>query len=172
MLNMDDSYVVRRAGAADLSAVIEVLAEGAVAAPSSPAEESPVAVTDRQSDAWARMMATPGMTVYLAEQNGCSVGTASMLVMPHLTYDCRPSAFLEAVVVKYAHRRRGVAAMLVQEALTDARTASCLKVQLLSHKRHAEDGAHQLYLSAGFRPEAEGFRLYLDPWHIPAAEGS
>jgi hypothetical protein len=36
-------------------------------------------------------------------------------------------------------------------------------VQLLSHKRHAVDGAHGLYLGLGFDAEAEGFRLYLRP---------
>lgn len=51
----------------------------------------------------------------------------------------------------------------MQRALNDARAASCRKVQLLSHKRHADDGAHQLYCSLGFTAEAEGFRLYLDP---------
>jgi hypothetical protein len=34
-------------------------------------------------------------------------------------------------------------------------------VQLLSHKRHATDGAHELYTKLGFDAEAEGFRLYL-----------
>ena len=36
------------------------------------------------------------------------------------------------------------------------------KVQLLTHKRHATDGAHALYESMGFEAEAEGFRLYLN----------
>ncbi|MEU4621852.1 GNAT family N-acetyltransferase [Actinoplanes sp. NPDC023801] len=169
MTDADDGYVVRRATPADLDAVSEVLAEGRVTAPPATGGE-PAVRTERQTTAWAQMMATPAMTVYLAEQNGQPVGTATLLVMPHLTYDCRPSAFLEAVVVRYAHRRRGVAAMLLRHALADARAASCLKVQLLSHKRHAEDGAHRLYLSAGFRPEAEGFRLYLDAWDIPGTD--
>ena len=43
------------------------------------------------------------------------------------------------------------------------RAASCRKIQLLSHKRHSNDGAHHLYQALGFAPEAEGFRLYLDP---------
>jgi GNAT superfamily N-acetyltransferase len=116
---------------------------------------------------WNRMLATPGLTVYVADVAGKAVGTAAMQVMPHLTYNCRPTAFLEAVVVKYAYRRRGIGGLLLQRALDDARDASCLKVQLLSHKRHAGDGAHELYRSFGFASEAEGFRLYLDPW--PAA---
>ena len=112
---------------------------------------------------WERVLATADLTVYLAETGAEAVGTASMLLMPHLTYDCRPTAFIEAVIVKYAHRRRGVATLLLQQALKDARAASCRKVQLLSHKRHASDGAHDLYRAMGFMPEAEGFRLYLVP---------
>jgi GNAT superfamily N-acetyltransferase len=162
----NDGYQVRRAATQDLRSVLEVLAEGRDAPPLGTGGLAGE-VSDRQVIAWERMMGTPGMTVYLAGREGQPVGTASMLLMPHVTYDCRPTAFLEAVVVKYAHRRRGVARLLVQQALTDARAASCLKVQLLSHKRHAADGAHQLYLSAGFRAEAEGFRLYLDSWDVP-----
>jgi ribosomal protein S18 acetylase RimI-like enzyme len=71
-----------------------------------------------------------------------------MMLMPHVTYDCQPTAFIEAVVVRYAHRRRGVATLLLL---------------LLSHKRHSNDDAHHLYQALGFAPEAEGFRLYLDP---------
>jgi GNAT superfamily N-acetyltransferase len=63
-----------------------------------------------------------------------------MMLMPHVTYDCQPTAFIEAVVVRYARRRRGVATLL-----------------LLSHKRHSNDGAHHLYQALGFAPEAEGF---------------
>jgi GNAT superfamily N-acetyltransferase len=83
--------------------------------------------------------------------------------MPNLGYDCHPSARVEAMVVGERHRRGGVGRMLVARLLGDARAVSCRKVQLLSHKRHADDGAHAFYRSLGFTPEAEGFRLYLDP---------
>ena len=111
---------------------------------------------------WDRVQASPDVTVYLAaDPAGGPVGTACLSILPNITYDCRPTAFIEAVVVAYAHRRRGVAALLLEHVLTDSRAAGCHKVQLLSHKRHARDGAHALYASAGFSPEAEGFRLYL-----------
>jgi len=83
-----------------------------------------------------------------------------MLLMSHLTFDCQPTAFIEAVVIRYAHRRRGVATLLLRQALQDAHAASCRKIQLLAHKRHSNDGAHHLYRAMGFTPEAEGFRLY------------
>jgi|SRR5450631_817026 GNAT superfamily N-acetyltransferase len=111
--------------------------------------------------AWERMMATEDLTVYVAERDGEVVGTCCLLVMPNLTYDCHPTAYVEAVVVAEAHRRRGVARMMLARLLHDARIMSCRKVQLLSHKRHAEDGGHALYRSCGFEPEAQGFRLYL-----------
>jgi GNAT superfamily N-acetyltransferase len=85
----------------------------------------------------------------------------ALLVMPNLGYDCRPTAFIEAMVVDESHRRRGVGRLLVERLLADAAAAGCHKVQLLTHKRHAHDGAHDFYRALGFTAEAEGFRLYL-----------
>lgn len=107
------------------------------------------------------MMTTPDLTVYVAEIGGEVVGTATVMVMPNVTYECAPTAFVEAVVVVANHRRQGVATEMMRRVLADARVAGCNKVQLLSHKRHATDGAHRLYTRLGFEPEAEGFRLFL-----------
>ena len=90
-----------------------------------------------------------------------------MMTMPTVTYDCDPSAFIEALVVVPLRRRQGIATAMLRRALTDARRLGCNKVQLLSHKRHSSDGAHALYSNLGFEPEAEGFRLYLRS--VPAA---
>jgi GNAT superfamily N-acetyltransferase len=168
-MTMQSRYNVRRAEPADLRAVLAVLAEGTATRhpdPAGPQQRGPA--SDLQQAAWDRMMRTVDLSVYIAERDGVAVGTATMLIMPHLTYDCRPTAFIEAVVVRHDHRRRGVARQLLDHAVADARHAGCLKVQLLSHKRHADDGAHRLYVAAGFTAEAEGFRLYLDRWHVPS----
>ena len=172
MTSAGPTYQVRRAVEADLPAVLEVLAQNEAVVP----EHLPLAPappSDLQHTTWERVTDTDGLTIYLAVNvlgddghaggREESVGTAAMLLMPHLTYDCRPSAFIEAVVVAYAHRRCGLGRLMVQRALDDARAASCRKVQLLSDKRHTDDGAHQLYRSLGFISEAEGFRLYLGP---------
>jgi GNAT superfamily N-acetyltransferase len=107
-------------------------------------------------------MATTSVTVYVAETAGEVVGTATLAVMPHINYDCRPTAFIEAVHVAPTHRRRGVARAMLATVLDDARALRCHKVQVISHKRHRDDGGHALYRSLGFRDEAEGFRTYLD----------
>lgn len=157
----EPTYQVREAAPADLAALLGVLAENQ-STPLREASEASGSTSPRQAAMWNRMMNTADLTVYLAELGNDVVGTACMLVLPHVTYDCQPTALIEAMVVKYAHRRRGVARLLLHRALEDARTASCRKVELLSHKRHADDGAHQLYRAVGFEAEAEGFRLYLD----------
>jgi len=107
-------------------------------------------------------MLSDDLSVYLAWHGDEAVGTTALLVMPHITYACRPTAFIESMYVRYDHRRRGVARRMVERLLVDAGNAGCHKVQLLTHKRHAQDGAHAFYRSLGFEAEAEGFRMYLD----------
>jgi GNAT superfamily N-acetyltransferase len=155
MNNFPGAFAVRVASEADLSAVLRVLS---IAGSQGSVLRHPSAL-ERQT--WARMMRTDDLTVYMGEIDGQPIATAALLTMPHLTYECVPSAFIEAVVVVPEHRRKGFATVLVQRALSDARELGCNKVQLLSHKRHAGDGAHRLYEKLGFQPEAEGFRLYL-----------
>lgn len=92
-------------------------------------------MTARHKAAWSRMTSTSDLMVYLTEHAGDAVGTTAMLLMQHVTYDCRPTAFVESMYVRDDHRRRGVARMMLQRLLDDARQAGCHKVQLLSHKR-------------------------------------
>jgi GNAT superfamily N-acetyltransferase len=133
----------------------------AVHARRDPGTDAPTTATEAEQEAWAATMACAPLAVYVAEVQGDVVGTASYMVMPDLTYGCAPTAFVEAVVVTHDHRRRGIATQIMRQVLADADAAGCYKVQLLSHKRHATDGAHALYQSLGFSAEAEGFRLYL-----------
>jgi GNAT superfamily N-acetyltransferase len=146
---------VRTARPDDLQAVLDVHAAHLAD------RGRPISKSERQLETWRRMMATHGLTVYVAEIGDVLVGTATAMVMPNVTYDCAPTVFVEAVVVAPRHRRQGIATAMMQRVLADARAAGCNKVQLLSHKRHATDGAHRLYTSLGFEAEAEGFRRYL-----------
>jgi GNAT superfamily N-acetyltransferase len=162
MMATNRSFAIRPAGPDDLVDVLRVLAEGG-SDQGAPDEGAMDKATALETRTWERMMGTDGLTVYLAEVDGEAVGTATLLLMPNLTYDCAPTAFIEAVVVVEARRQQGIATAVMRRILADAQAAGANKVQLLSHKRHATDGAHRLYTSLGFKPEAEGFRLYLGP---------
>ncbi len=147
------TYSVERAGPDDLVAVARLIDRRP--------DLSATDLTGRQQATWDRMMRTDDLTVYLARDGDDAIGTTALLVMPHLTYACRPTAFIESMYVRDKHRRRGVARMMIDRLLADATDAGCHKLQLLTHKRHAADGAHAFYRSMGFEAEAEGFRLYL-----------
>lgn len=149
------SFAVRIAGPHDLAVLVGLHAGQGNRAPGPP--------TDLEQETWQRMLTTSGLTVYLAHDaaDGAVVGTATTMLMPNITYACAPTLFVEAVLVRASHRRLGIARAMLRRALADARDAGANKVQLLSHKRHATDGAHGLYTSLGFDAEAEGFRLYL-----------
>ena len=147
------AWVVRPAEAGDL--------DGVLALHVGQDNRRPGPALEPELRTWHEMMTTPGLRVYVAEIRDQVVGTATSLLMPNITYDCAPTVFVEAVVVVAEQRRRGIATSILERILADARARGCNKVQLLSHKRHAADGAHRLYGGLGFEPEAEGFRLYL-----------
>ena len=46
------------------------------------------------------MMRTDDLTVYLARHGDNAVGTTAVLVMPHITYTWRPTAFMESMYVR------------------------------------------------------------------------
>jgi GNAT superfamily N-acetyltransferase len=164
-MSIDGEVEIRAAEAGDLAAVLMVHEAHR------PQRRDAGHPSNRELATWQRMMSTRDLTVYLAELEGGPVGTATLLVVPNVTYDCAPTAFIEAVVVIPERRRQGVAKAIIRQVLADAEAAGCDKVQLLSHKRHASDGAHDLYLATGFLPEAEGFRLYLRRAHpVPGEE--
>lgn len=152
---MTSTIDVRPAGPEDLTAVLSIHA-----AHNPDMRETGLASPSEQAT-WDRMMNTNDLTVYVAEMEGEPAGTATVMLMPNVTYGCAPTLFIEAVVVVPEHRRRGVASRILDRVLDDAAANGCDKVQLLSHKRHANDGGHALYAKAGFTAEAEGFRLYL-----------
>jgi GNAT superfamily N-acetyltransferase len=161
VMDVAEPCVVRTARPEDVLAVLGVLAQLELGG------RVPRTASDLEKHTWRQMMRADAVTVYLAEIDGRAVGTATLITIPNLTYGCAPTAFVEAVVVAHRYRRLGVATAIMRRILSEARAARCNKVQLLSHKRHATDGAHRLYASLGFEPEAEGFRLYLQ--EVPAA---
>jgi GNAT superfamily N-acetyltransferase len=150
-------YAVRTAVEEDLAGVLRLHNERTESA----ADAALVEPSERQRQTWGQMLATDGLRVYVAEADGQIVGNTCLLTVPNLGYECKPTAFLEPMRVALGYRRRGIGRLMVERLLADARSAGCYKVQLLSHKRHAHDGAHSFYQSMGFEAEAEGFRRYL-----------
>jgi N-acetylglutamate synthase-like GNAT family acetyltransferase len=140
---------VRPATEADLPALLALYAE------LHPDDQPPAGAVE----VWRQIAAQQGRTILVAESAGVVVGTVDCAILPNLTRGARPFMLVENVVVASVARRDGVGAMLMDAAVTLARTSGCYKVQLLS--RMTRDSSHAFYESCGFRAVAQGFRLYL-----------
>jgi len=157
MSSSDQRCVVRVAAEADLLALLRLYSRADEGLKPEVESVSPI-----EASTWATMLRAENQTTYVAEIDDEIVGAALFVKITNLGYDCRPSGVIEAMVVSAAHLRRGIARRIIKQVLADAQAAGCHKIQLQTHKRHATDGAHDFYRSAGFESEAEGFRLYLD----------
>lgn len=142
--------LVRPATEADLPALLALYAE------LHPEDQPPTGA----AEVWRQIAAQQGRTILVATAPaGPVVGTVDCTILPNLTRGARAFMLVENVVVAEAARRGGVGAVLMDAAVGLARAAGCYKVQLLS--RMARDSSHAFYSSCGFRPVAQGFRLYL-----------
>jgi len=79
--------------------------------------------------------------------------------LPNLTYHGGWRAQVEGVRVARQARGLGVGRALLEWALERARERGCVLLQLTSDKRRPD--ALEFYLSLGFEPSHEGFKLRL-----------
>lgn len=147
---------IRRATEADLPRIVELLSQLALGDDrDSPVEPLPdsyrAALHDIEADTRQQLL--------VAEAGGHVVGTATLGIVPNLSYRGRPWAFVEGLVVDGFRRRKGYGEALMRYAIEEARRAGCYKVSLTSNKRRSE--AHLFYQKLGFAATHEGFRLLL-----------
>ncbi|MET0233086.1 MAG: GNAT family N-acetyltransferase [Kibdelosporangium sp.] len=108
---------------------------------------------------WEQITAQAGRAILLAVRDATPAGTADCLVVPNLTRSGRPFMVVENVVVAAAARRSGVGSALMAAAVELARESNCYKIQLVTNSRR--ETTHSFYAACGFKPMAQGYRLYL-----------
>jgi N-acetylglutamate synthase-like GNAT family acetyltransferase len=147
---------IRRASEADLPRIVELLSQLSLDdGRDSPADPLP----ESYRTALREIQADPRQQLLVAEAEGRLVATATLGIVPNLSYRGKPWAFVESIVVDDWARGRGYGEALVRYAIQEARRAGCYKVSLTSNKRRSE--AHRFYEKLGFTASHEGFRLTL-----------
>jgi ribosomal protein S18 acetylase RimI-like enzyme len=149
------SYQVRDAEERDLERLLGLygeLSEGDFARMPADVEVSRVVL--------ARIISDRRRHLCVAEHVNEVVGSAELIVIEGLTHRAMPWAVVENVIVSREIRGRGAGTALLEHLLSLARASGCYKVQLHSGKQRVD--AHHLYRRLGFRPVAEGFKLYFD----------
>jgi GNAT superfamily N-acetyltransferase len=145
------AVTVRRAVAADLPAVVAMLADDVLGA----GRESPDDLGPYEA-AFARVDADPQQYLAVAELDGRVVGTLQLTVVPGLSRRGATRALVEAVRVHADARGTGLGSVLFGWAEEEARRRGCVLVQLTSDA--ARPDAHRFYERLGYRGSHVGFK--------------
>jgi GNAT superfamily N-acetyltransferase len=148
------SFVVRRATAEDVGAIVELIAADQLGRERDGGELAPYLA------AFERIDLDPAqLLVVLTDGAHEVVGTLQLTTIPGLARRGALRAQIEAVRVAERLRGRGVGGAMLEWAVEEAGRRGCALVQLTSDKRRAD--AHRLYSRLGFVDSHEGFKLRL-----------
>ncbi|WP_137940275.1 GNAT family N-acetyltransferase [Chitinivorax sp. B] len=104
-------------------------------------------------DIFANLLSQGYVHVLVCEAEGILVATCTLVTIPNLASGARPYGVIEHVVTLSAHRGKGYARIVLDQALSLAWSLGCYKVMLLSGAQRIE--AHKLYESVGFNGDIE-----------------
>ncbi len=147
--------LVRPARSADLSAIVDLLADDPLGATRERPGE-PVAACYEEAFADIQRQ---GSLVLVAELAGRVVGCLQLTLIPGLSHQGALRGQIEAVRVAGDLRGRRIGERLVREAVERARRAGCRLVQLTSHTSRTD--ARRFYERLGFVASHVGMKLPL-----------
>ena len=112
-------------------------------------------VLDDGSDAaaFAQILASPGLHLFVLDIDGAVVATTYLNVIPNLTRSASPYAVIENVVVEKRLRGAGLGRQIMAATLQAAWDAGCYKAMLLTGSR--TPATHAFYRACGFSPDAK-----------------
>src|SRR5689334_13987750 len=151
---MTAELTIRRATAADLPAVVALLADDPLGA----SRESLDDLTPYER-AFAAIDADPHQLLVVADRNDETIGTLQLTLVPGLSRRGASRAVIEAVRVAAPARGSGLGTTLIRWAIEEARNRGAALVQLTSDKSRTD--AHRFYVNLGFEQSHEGFKLPL-----------
>lgn len=97
---------------------------------------------------WDQMIGDSNHHIIVCEQNGKIVSSCICVVIPNLTRNVRPYAFIENVVTHCEHRGKGYATQCLDFAKQIALKENCYKIMLLTGSK--SEKTLDLYKHAGY----------------------
>ena len=89
--------------------------------------------------------------VIVAEQNGEIVSSCVCVIIPNLTHNQQPYAFIENVITDEKHRKKGLATQCLKFAKDIALKENCYKIMLLTGSK--KESTLNFYKQAGYNSE-------------------
>lgn len=148
--------LIRKATAADLPAIIALLADDELG---KTREDASVPPNPSYVAAFAAINADPNQFMAVAEANGKVVGCLQLTFIPGLSRKGMWRGQIESVRVARSQRGSGLGHKLFQWAIEQCRGRGCGLVQLTTDK--ARKDAKRFYEDLGFVAQHEGMKLSL-----------
>ncbi len=111
-------------------------------------EESVPELTEHLSKTWRTILTDENYHVIVKEIDGKLVSSCVCVIIPNLTRNIRPYAFVENVVTHAEYRGRGYATECLNYAKALAEEANCYKMMLLTGSK--KESTLKFYERAGY----------------------
>ena len=103
---------------------------------------------DHLAKTWAQIMDDPNHHIIVNEVDGKIVSSCVCVIIPNLTHNVRPYAFVENVVTHIDYRCRGLAGECLAYAKQIAEKENCYKMMLLTGSKR--ESTLRFYQNAGY----------------------
>ena len=153
LADLGGGVVLRRAVAADLEAIVALLADDPLGATREGADPAPYEA------AFTAVDADPAHLLVVADDDGAAVGTLQLSFLPGLSRGGALRAQVEGVRVAASGRGRGLGEAMLRWCADEARRRGAVLVQLTTDSRRPD--AHRFYERLGFVASHVGMKLEL-----------
>jgi len=104
--------------------------------------------SDEMEQLWSNIVNDKKHHIIVAEEDGKIVSSCVCVIIPNLTHNQRPYAFIENVITDEAYRNRGLASACLSYAKELAMKEKCYKMMLLTGSR--KESTLRFYEQAGY----------------------
>ena len=106
---------------------------------------------ERVSAVWESILSDKNHHIIVAETEGKIISSCVCVIIPNLTRNLRPYAFVENVVTHADYRGKGIATACLNYARDIAKSENCYKLMLLTGSKN--ENTLNFYRRAGYNSE-------------------
>ena len=112
-------------------------------------EDNPIPeIDDSIKDKWKSICNDENYHIVVAKENNKIVSTCTVIIIPNLTHNQRPYAFIENVVTSKDYRKKGYGTAVLNYAKDMAIKENCYKIMLLTGSKR--ESTLNFYKKAGY----------------------
>lgn len=107
--------------------------------------------SEEMGQLWSNIVNDKNHHIIIAEEDGKIVSSCVCVIIPNLTHNQRPYAFIENVITDEAYRNRGLASACLSYAKELAMKENCYKMMLLTGSK--KESTLRFYEQAGYNSQ-------------------